>query len=182
MSSASCEIHAQLPDMSRANLIKYHLYKSKPKNVVVLTKLFIILNRDPVRKVQNATLMKALVMWRDKYPLMEKCNEIGRQIQERMRALSVVRECYLRDVVAIKHHLERILLQNDWFQKQYAINRENIKNPESALEAQERGQEILEQFSEEAIHVAADLQSIPSANLRNFIEECKNSPDSVSAR
>jgi len=92
---------------------RYSLFKNKPSYVVAMIRFMSILQKDPVRKINNISLMRAFVAWKDNKPVLDKCDELGRQLQERTKALQTLRDCYLRDVISIKYHLERIVGEND---------------------------------------------------------------------
>eukprot|EP01033_Poteriospumella_lacustris_P019054 gene19054-13751_t len=48
---------------------------------------------------------RAFKKWQDRYPLVMKCIELARQLQERSSMLETVRSSYLKDVVSVKHQL-----------------------------------------------------------------------------
>ena len=58
---------------------------------LVLHGLQMILVKDPVGSVDRFKLVRAFTIWQHKWPLTQKCDELGRQMQERMLALNKVR-------------------------------------------------------------------------------------------
>ena len=56
----------------------------------VLRGLQMILVKDPVGSVDRSKLVRAFTIWQHKWPLTQKCDELGRQMQERMLALNKV--------------------------------------------------------------------------------------------
>jgi hypothetical protein len=42
------------------------------------------------------------------FPIYQKCDELALQLMERNEVVTTFRDAYLRDVVSIKYHLEKI--------------------------------------------------------------------------
>lgn len=63
---------------------------------------------DPFVKHRREHLSKAFITWSKCAPLIQMCGELKRQLQERSSVFELLRESYLRDVVSVKHHLDKI--------------------------------------------------------------------------
>lgn len=70
-----------------------------------------ILQKGHIKKAQKHCVTKAFIKWWKLFPLQLKCDEIARQLQERTQIVHTLRESYLRDVVSIKYHLEKVAEQ-----------------------------------------------------------------------
>ena len=57
------------------------------------------MDHDPVKKDQKIALLRAFLIWSERLPLYQKCNELGRQLQERHLMLTTVKDSYIRDVI-----------------------------------------------------------------------------------
>jgi hypothetical protein len=77
------------------------------------------------------------------FPIYQKCDELALQLMERNEVVTTFRDAYLRDVVSIKYHLEKI---------------GEIKFPE------EDKHNVPEMYS---------LSAIPSPDLRSLVEKAK---------
>ena len=53
-------------------------------------------------------MFKAYIKWSKMLPLIQKCDELGKQLHERLLVVSSLRESYFRDVLCVKHHLEKL--------------------------------------------------------------------------
>lgn len=53
----------------------------------------------PVTLTPEMKVAKAFMIWADKLPLIQKCDELAAQLRERSYALTTIKECYLRDIV-----------------------------------------------------------------------------------
>jgi hypothetical protein len=93
-----------------------------------------------------------------------KCTELENQMKERVLTISTLRDNYLRDVVAVKYHLERVL--------------EAASSVRDSIEM--NGEEKSKMYSILDDH-AAELSSLPNANLRNIIESAKQVTNPTSA-
>lgn len=71
----------------------------------IITKLIQV---DHFERNKKLILGKFWIRWSKVLPLKQKCEELGRQLQERLTVVESLRDSYLRDVVSIKYHLERI--------------------------------------------------------------------------
>ena len=71
-----------------------------------MSKLF---EMSPIHLTPEMKKAKAFMIWAEKLPLMQKCNELSLQLQERTLALTTIKESYLRDVVR-SHHSSLIFL------------------------------------------------------------------------
>lgn len=52
-----------------------------------------------VPRTDSMLKYRAFLIWAEKYPLYQKCDELAKQLQERTHALIIMKESYLRDVV-----------------------------------------------------------------------------------
>jgi hypothetical protein len=52
-----------------------------------------------VPKSDNMLKYKFFMIWAEKFPLYQKCDELAKQLQERTQALTIMKESYLRDVI-----------------------------------------------------------------------------------
>ena len=71
----------------------------------IITKLIKV---DYFERNKKLILGKFWIRWSKVLPLKQKCEELGRQLQERLTVVESLRDSYLRDVVSVKYHLERI--------------------------------------------------------------------------
>ena len=62
-------------------------------------------NIDPFVRFRKLALMRAFVVWSRSSALVRKCNELKRQLQERLMIFQSLHDCYLKDVIAVNHHL-----------------------------------------------------------------------------
>lgn len=68
--------------------------------MIRLRKLMALLNDiTPVPKTDNMLKAKAFLLWAEKLPLYQKCDELAKQLQERSQTLTIIKESYLRDVI-----------------------------------------------------------------------------------
>jgi hypothetical protein len=58
-----------------------------------------LIELSPVNLTPEMKKAKAFMIWAEKLPLMQKCDELAGQLRERSYALTCIKECYLRDVV-----------------------------------------------------------------------------------
>ena len=72
---------------------------------------------DPFVKHRREHLSKAFITWSRCAPLIQICGELKRQLQERSSVFELLRESYLRDVVSVKHHLDKIAPLGKQFSK-----------------------------------------------------------------
>jgi hypothetical protein len=68
-------------------------------------KMRILLNRlielSPTQRTDENLKMKAFTIWAVKFPLQQKCDELGKQLQERLSSLTIMKDSYLRDIVRL---------------------------------------------------------------------------------
>lgn len=64
-----------------------------------------VLCRDPLKISREKVVFKAFQHWAKYVLLLEKCEELGKQLQERLHVVQTVKESYLRDVVSVKMEL-----------------------------------------------------------------------------
>lgn len=65
-----------------------------------------LLNVDPLKKFRKYLLMRSFIRWSRVFPMFQKCDELFRQLQERMSLLESLRVSYLKDVICIKNAIE----------------------------------------------------------------------------
>lgn len=70
---------------------------------------------DPYVKHRREYLSRAFITWSRCAPLIQICGELKRQLQERSSVFELLRESYLRDVVSVKHHLDKIAPLGQYF-------------------------------------------------------------------
>lgn len=120
------------------------------------------LESDPLRKLRKILMLKAFYKWSSIFPIYQKCDELGKQLQERLNTLGTVRECYIRDVISIKFHLDNL--------------------SEATVKATiEHGKSKANQLSNENdddLHT----ESLPSVDLRAMIKKCKDAPNQSSTQ
>jgi hypothetical protein len=58
-----------------------------------------LIELSPINLTPEMKKAKAFMIWAEKLPLMQKCDELVAQLRERSYALTCIKECYLRDVV-----------------------------------------------------------------------------------
>jgi hypothetical protein len=109
------------------------------------------MDADPLKRIRRDKLCKAFTIWHKRYPLVLKCDELARQMQERLMALNKVRDSYLRDVISVKQHVSKLA--------RFDSNKES-----EARAAQEAMREIM-----------PELAAVPSPDLRELIECAKSS-------
>jgi hypothetical protein len=113
--------------------------------------LYVLLLRNPDRTSNRAAMARAFSIWSQRLPLQHKCTELENQMKERVLTISTLRDNYLRDVVALKYHVEKIVSEVSSFDNPI------IK-------------ESLDKLSEHKY----EMTSIPSANLNSLIQLAKN--------
>ena len=64
--------------------------------------------QDPFTKNKKVLMLKAFFKWSKMLPLNLKCDQLARQLQERLAAFTSLRDSYYRDVVSVKLHLTKI--------------------------------------------------------------------------
>ncbi len=92
------------------------------------------------------TISKAFRRWAYEFPLNVKCTELMRQLKERNSVLETVRGCYLKDVISLKHQLEKL---------------NKLANSSST---------VTKAQIEDSIY---ELHTLPSIDLRNIIERAE---------
>lgn len=63
---------------------------------------------DPFKRNRKVIILKAFMRWAKVLPLNLKCDELAKQLQDRIGAFFALRDSYYRDVVSIKLHLEKV--------------------------------------------------------------------------
>ena len=58
-----------------------------------------LIELSPISCTPEIKKFKAFLIWSEKLPLIQKCNELKEQLQERSLTLATIRDSYLRDVV-----------------------------------------------------------------------------------
>lgn len=120
-----------------------------------LMKRLIQIKKGQVNRVRLETLLRAFYRWSYEFPLAQKCDELAKQLRERNLMLDTVRSSYLRDVVSVKHHLDKI---ND-----AEVDEENpslVKLKQNMY----------------------DLHTVPSVDLRSLVENARASVQQNSAQ
>jgi L-lactate utilization protein LutC len=122
--------------------------------------LYLMKRLIQIKKAQNnrlrlETLLRAFYRWSYEFPLAQKCDELAKQLRERNLMLDTVRSSYLRDVVSVKHHLDRI---ND-------------------AEADEENPSLVKLKQN-----MYDLHTLPSVDLRGLVENARASVRQSSAQ
>jgi hypothetical protein len=64
--------------------------------------------KTPFERNRKQFLVKYFLRWSKMLPLHVKCDELARQLQDRLVAIASIRDSYLRDVVRVKYHLQKI--------------------------------------------------------------------------
>ena len=64
--------------------------------------------KTPFDRNKKSLLVKFFLRWSKMLPLHEKCDELAKQLQDRLVAIASIRDSYLRDVVRVKYHLQKI--------------------------------------------------------------------------
>ena len=64
--------------------------------------------KSPFEKNRKIILLKAFMKWHKVLPLNQKCDELAKILQDRLVAVASIRDSYLRDIVRVKHHLQKI--------------------------------------------------------------------------
>ena len=78
------------------------------ENRNVLERFRRVLDHDPIGKIARSDMAQSFAIWSKRLPLALKCDELARQMQERLFALQKVRDSYLRDVICVKHSVEKL--------------------------------------------------------------------------
>ena len=124
-------------------------FERKKASRVLLNKCLALC--DPYRRYRVQILQKAWIKWKLVHPLNIKCDELAKQLQERLQTINLVRESYLKDVISVKYHLERL---NDFVKKDPYY---------------------LEHFPD-----MYDIHSLPSTNIYNLVNKVKAAPSATS--
>lgn len=53
----------------------------------------------PTRRTDIMLMTRAFLVWAEKFPLYQKCDELAKQLQERSETMTILKESYLRDVI-----------------------------------------------------------------------------------
>lgn len=128
---------------------RYLIRVSKVMNIMVKW-----LEMDPIQRNRSAILAKSFCRWAKVFPVYQKCDELARQLQERSLVVNTFRDAYLKDVISVRYHLDKIA---------------SLKLPDGSPEI---GYDMY------------DLQAVPSTDLRVLIERAKQSltPTSMQLR
>jgi hypothetical protein len=122
-----------------------------------------LLRRDPNRSLYKSRVSRAFTIWKYKLPLDIKCTELENQLKERVLTISSLRDNYLRDVVAVKYHLERI-----------------VEAASAVKDSIEMSQAEKEKVYATIDEHSAELPILPSSNLLSLIELAKKSSNPTS--
>jgi len=79
--------------------------KHRQENARILLKRAI---KSPFDRNKKSLLLKFFLRWSKMLPLYVKCDELAKQLQDRLVAIASIRDSYLRDVVRVKYHLQKI--------------------------------------------------------------------------
>jgi len=101
--------------------------------------------KSPFNRNKKSLLLKFFLRWSKMLPLYVKCDELAKQLQDRITAIASIRDSYLRDVVRVKYHLQKI---------------QEFKLPGEEQPA------LLQQTG----HDMYDLHVVPSISLRKLID------------
>jgi hypothetical protein len=108
--------------------------------------------------------------WSKMLPLIQKCDELGKQLHERLLVVSSLRESYFRDVLCVKHHLEKL--------KEYSSKLPALSSITDGISDEKKTGESADSLKS---HMDMyDLHAIPSTNLRPLIQNALNSPNMTS--
>lgn len=122
-----------------------------------------LLKRDPNRSLYKSRIARAFTIWKYKLPLDIKCTELEKQMKERVLTISTLRDNYLRDVVAVKYHLEQIV--------------EAASVVKDSIEMSQAEKDKVYATIEEH---AAELPILPNSNLQSLIDHAKKSSNPTS--
>ena len=104
--------------------------------------------KTPFEKNKKIIMLKAFMKWHKMLPLHQKCDELAKIAQDRIMSVTAIRDSYLRDIVRIKQHLQKI---------------QEYRDP--GHEDDEVGK-----YTKETGHDMYDLHVVPSLNLRTLID------------
>ena len=130
-----------------------HALKMRQENVRILLGRVM---KSPFDRNKKSLLLKFFLRWSKMLPLYVKCDELAKQLQDRITAIASIRDSYLRDVVRVKYHLQKI---------------QEFKLPGEEEPA------LLQQTG----HDMYDLHVVPSISLRKLIDRAVQK-DSSSAQ
>lgn len=120
-----------------------------------LLKRLIQIKRAQANRKRLETMLRAFYRWSYEFPLALKCDEMSKQLKERNLMMDTVRSSYLRDVVSIKHHLDK-------------INDAEVDNTDTSLVRLKQNM--------------YDLHTLPSVDLRSLVENVRQSVGQSSAQ
>jgi len=120
-----------------------------------LLKRLVQIKRAEVNRKRLDMLLRAFYRWSYEFPLAQKCDELAKQLRERSLMMDTVRSSYLRDVVSIKYQLDKI---ND-----AEVDSENF----SLVKLKQN---------------MYDLHTLPSVDLRELVENVRQSVRQTSAQ
>ena len=63
---------------------------------------------DPYERRRKILCMRAFIKWVECAPIVWKCNELKRQLQERNATYEVLHNAYLKDVIVVAHHIKNV--------------------------------------------------------------------------
>ena len=63
---------------------------------------------DPYERRRKILCMRAFIKWGECAPIVWKCNELKRQLQERNALYEVLHNSYLKDVIVVAHHIKNV--------------------------------------------------------------------------
>lgn len=131
---------------------------------------------DPFIKNKKVILLKAWMKWAKMLPLNLKCDELAKQLKERLTAFISLRDSYYRDVVSIKLHLTKV--------HDYALDTKARASQEPGTPGESGAMGAAEMKA--AKQLQADLYSVhalPSVNFQSLVERaCRTDESSVAMR
>lgn len=116
-------------------------------------------------------MFRAFMKWSKMLPLIQKCDELGKQLHERLLVVSSLRESYFRDVLCVKHHLEKL---KEYSSKLPAVSSSITDGTSDEKKTGESADSLKSHMD------MYDLHAIPSTNLRPLIQNALNSPNMTS--
>ena len=133
---------------------------------------YVLLARDPARIQNRAKLSRAFTIWSQRLPLQLKCFELEGQMKERVLTITSLRDNYLRDVVSVKYHIEKVIEAAKAMAT--ASTNVNVDHNDVHDRIQNGNSTISDSLSLITQH-SAELQSVPSASMRPLIDLAKSS-------
>ncbi len=126
--------------------------------------------KSPFERNRKIILLKAFFKWHRLFPMHQKADELARQMQDRLVAIASIRDSYLRDIVRVKYHLDKIReyqfpIQNNRFTtgKDTPIDGNNESKEDSKLDldrAKEEAEHAGKTYTEVSSHDMYDLHTV----------------------